>query len=361
MRRRVRGRGRGWCRRGRRRPHSRLRGEVPYGFGEFVDVLDVRGEVAGFGELLFEEDVRHGGEEQRVGAGPDRHMPVGEFGGAGASRVDDGQGAAAGSQGLELAGEVGGGAEAAVGFQGVGADEQEVVGVVQVRHGDRVGVAVEQSAGHVLGHLVDRGGGEDAAGAEGSEQDGRVEGAGHGVHVRVAEDDSDGVRSVPLGDRSQPRGHRVEGFLPGGFAQFAVLAYERGAQSVRVAVGGSEGGALRADEPLAEHVVTVAPGAGHPGALDRERQPAGGFAQGADAQGGAGVGGGAGGAGHGVLPEAVAALAHGLGPSIPTGRHAGEGSSGVRSEIRERVPERVPEAWVPVRPAPTAQSRIRSR
>src|SRR5690606_12086121 len=133
---------------------------------------------------------------------------------------------------LEPAGEVGGGAQAAVGLQGVGADQQEVVGAVEVGHRDEVRVAVEQAAGDVLGHLVDGGGGEQAAGAEPADQHGRVEGAGHGVHVGVAEDDADGVRSVPLDDRTYPGGHRVERRLPGRLAQFPVDADEGGAQPV---------------------------------------------------------------------------------------------------------------------------------
>lgn len=145
----------------------------------------------------------------------------------------------------------------------------------------------------MLGHLVDGGRGEDAAGAEAGEQHRRVEGAGHGVHVGVAEDHAHRVRAVPFDDGPQARGDRVERLLPGGLAQLAVLAHERGAQPVGVAVDGTERGALGADEPLAEHVVAITAGAGDPGALDGEGQPAGGLAQGTDTQSGAG---------HGVLP-----------------------------------------------------------
>lgn len=96
-----------------------FRGEVPHGLAEFVGPLHQLGEFPEVGELLLEEDVRHGGEQHCVGAGADGHVPVGELGGAGAARVDDGQGAAARLEGLELAGEVGGRAQAAVGFEGL--------------------------------------------------------------------------------------------------------------------------------------------------------------------------------------------------------------------------------------------------
>src|SRR5690606_15278725 len=148
----------------------------------------------------------------------------------------------------------------------------------------------EQSAGDVFGRLVDRGGGEQTPGAEPGDQHGRVEGTGHGVDVGVAQDDTDGVRAVPLDDGPYSGGHGVERLLPGGLAQFAVDADERAAQPVGIGVQGAEGRALGADEALAEHVVAVAAGAGDPAALDGEGQAAGGFAQGADTQGGAGHG-----------------------------------------------------------------------
>jgi hypothetical protein len=111
----------------------------------------VRGQLAQVHEVFVEEDVRHRREQQGVGAGADRDVPVGELGGAGAARVDDGEGAAAGLERLELAGEVGGGAQTPVGLKGVGADEEQMVGVVEVRYRDRVGVAVEQPQETCLG------------------------------------------------------------------------------------------------------------------------------------------------------------------------------------------------------------------
>ncbi|GAA3506479.1 hypothetical protein GCM10019016_135940 [Streptomyces prasinosporus] len=268
----------------------RFGGEAVQRRRECVEPLEVGRQVSRVDESLVEQDVRHRREQQGVGAGADGDVPVGEAGGAGAARVDDGEGAAAGLQRPEPAREVRGGAQAAVGLQGVGADQQQVVGAVQVGHRDRVRVAEEQSAGDVLGHLVDRGGGEQAAGAEPGEQQGRVERAGHGVDVGVAEDHADGVRAVPLDDGPDPGGHGVERLLPGGLAQLAVDADERGAQPVGVGVHGPEGGALGADEPLAEDVVAVAAGAGDPAVVDGEGQAAGGLAQGADTKGGAGHG-----------------------------------------------------------------------
>ena len=72
---------------------------------DLVDADDVFGQSAEseVDEALVEEHV-HDREQQRgVGAGPGREVPVGQLGGAGAARVDDGQPAAAPAQRLELA------------------------------------------------------------------------------------------------------------------------------------------------------------------------------------------------------------------------------------------------------------------
>src|SRR5690606_13670947 len=84
---------------------DRLGREVPQGPGDVVHPLDVRGETAEVGQVLLEEDGHHRGEQQRVRAGPDGEVPVGEAGGAGPVRVDDREGAAARPERLEAAGE----------------------------------------------------------------------------------------------------------------------------------------------------------------------------------------------------------------------------------------------------------------
>ncbi len=77
------------------------------GVGESGDALDVRCGVAEVDEVLVEEGAGDRGEQQRVGAGAYGEVPVGEAGGAGAARVDDGEGAAARLERLELPGKSG--------------------------------------------------------------------------------------------------------------------------------------------------------------------------------------------------------------------------------------------------------------
>ena len=80
--------------------------------------------------------------------------------------------------------------------------------------------------------------------------------------------------------RTEPFGDDGVGLVPGGFGQRAVATDQRPRQPVGIVVEFGEARALRADEALAEHVVAVAAGAGHPAVVDRQRQAAGGLAKG---------------------------------------------------------------------------------
>ena len=91
-------------------------------------------------------------------------VAVGEFGGAGAGRVDDGEPAAALAQRPELAGEVGGGGQTAVGHKGIRADDHQIVGAVEVGHREGDGAAEQVAERDVLGHLVQRAGGDTPGG-----------------------------------------------------------------------------------------------------------------------------------------------------------------------------------------------------
>ena len=132
------------------------------------------------------------------------------------------------------------------------------------------------------------------------------------------------------------------------------------------ASSGAEGGALRADEALAEHVVPVAAGAGDPGPLDGEGESAGGLAEGADTQGGAGSW-DMGPPGAATRWRAGWAATRRLGtgrayrPSIPTGTDAWRGAVGRRgSAVGRRSAAgraRLSPAPAPDRPAAAPGSR----
>ena len=119
--------------------------------------------VPGVDQALREEDVDHREQQQRVGAGADEVVLVGLLGGAGAPRVDHDDLAAALANRPQPPAHVGRRHQAAVGVQRVGAEDQQVLGAVDVGDGN-----AERGAEHVpgrdlLGHLVDRAGGEDVA------------------------------------------------------------------------------------------------------------------------------------------------------------------------------------------------------
>jgi hypothetical protein len=75
--------------------------------------------------------VEQGEEQEGVGAGPDGDVLVGPFGGRRTPGVDDDEPPAPGPEGLEPPRPVGGGGQAPVGFEGIGAEDEEVVGAVK--------------------------------------------------------------------------------------------------------------------------------------------------------------------------------------------------------------------------------------
>ena len=252
-----------------------------------VDTVDVVGHSPEIrcDKALFEEHV-HDGEQQRgVGARADGEVPIGQFGGAGAGRIDDGEPAAALAQRPQLAGEVGGGGQTPVGHKGIRADDHQVVGVVEVGHRERDRAAEHVAERDVLGHLVQRAGAEHLMGAERADDQRRVQAARDGVGVRVAEVDPDRRAAVLTDDRAEAFRDDGERLVPRRLGQDAVATDQRPRQPVGVVVEFGEARALRADEALAEHVVVVAAGAGDPAVGDGQRQAAGGLAERADPQG----------------------------------------------------------------------------
>ena len=95
------------------------------------------------------------------------------------------------------------GPQAAVGRVRVGAEDQQEVGAIDVGHGDRERAAEQVAARHVLGHLVQRGRGEDVLRAERLAQRPGVQVAGERVDVRVAEVHGDRVAAVLVDDPGQ--------------------------------------------------------------------------------------------------------------------------------------------------------------
>ena len=85
-----------------------------------------------------------------------------------------------------------------------------------------------------------------------------VEHPGERVGVGIAEVHGDGVAPVVLDDRRQAALDLGERLVPRRVDELAVAAHQRGAQPVGVLVELLERRSLGADEPVAEHVVTIA-------------------------------------------------------------------------------------------------------
>ncbi len=235
-------------------------------------------------QVLVEEHVHDGEHQCGVGARAGGEVVVGEFGGAGAGGVDHDEPAAALAQRPQLARKVGGGGQTAVGHKGIRADDDEVVGAVEVGHGERDRAAEHQAERDVLGHLVQRARAEHLTGAERADDHRRIQRTRDRVRARVAEIHPDRRSAVLAYDRAEAVGDGGERLVPGGFGQHAVASDQWPRQSVGVVVELGEARAFRADETVAEHVVAVAAGAGEPAVVDRQGQAAGGLAQRADAK-----------------------------------------------------------------------------
>ena len=125
--------------------------------------------------------------EGTVGARAWSDVAVGQFGGAGARRIDHGELAAALAQRPQLAGEVGGGGQTAVGHKGIRTDDHQIVGAVEIGHRERDRAAEHMAQRNVFGHLVQGAGGERLDGAEPADDQRRVQAARDGVRVGVAQ------------------------------------------------------------------------------------------------------------------------------------------------------------------------------
>ena len=153
---------------------------------------------------------------------------------------------------------VGRGQQAAVRRERVGAQHQQVVGAVDVRDRDAERRAEHQAGGHVLGHLVDGGRGEDVARAERLHERAPVEQRVEVVGVRVAEVDGDRVAPVLVQQRRQAAVDLGEGLVPRDLLEAGRRCARAACGSGRVLVQGLQREALGADEPVAEDVVRVA-------------------------------------------------------------------------------------------------------
>ena len=152
---------------------------------------------------------------------------VGVVGGLGAAGVDDHDLAAASAQRRGASGVVGHAPHRAVRDVRIGADHDEQVAAVDVGHRHAEHVAEEPSDGELLGHLVERCGGEDVRRPEGR---GEVEHVQHhpgAMHRRVADEQPGRRGAVVVANGDQPAFDLVERLVEGDLDELAVALHER--------------------------------------------------------------------------------------------------------------------------------------
>jgi hypothetical protein len=230
-------------------------------------------------EVLGEEDVHDAHEEVGVRAGADEVMLCRLRRGPRAARVDDDDAPAARADGAELPLHVRRRHQAAVRDERIGAEDEQVVGAVDVRDRDAERRAEHEPGRDLLRHLVDGARGVDVPRAERAEERARIEHELEVVGGGIAHVDGDGVAPVVLQDARDVPVDLGERVVPCHLVPGRVAADHRGAKPIGIAVERGQRRALGADVAVRQHVVVVAADAGDLAAAGRDREPAGGFAE----------------------------------------------------------------------------------
>jgi len=179
---------------------------------------------------------------------------------------------------LEPSLHVGGGHQAAVRRQRVGAEADEQLAALDVGHRHQQLVAEHQQRGEHVGQLIERRRREPVAGGERPHQELAIGHQPEVVDRRVALVDRDRVVAVIAPDLGEAARHQIERGVPRELAPAGAVAHHRAAQAVRIVVEIGERGALGAHVAARERIVGVAAHRHHAIGLDGDREPAGGLA-----------------------------------------------------------------------------------
>ena len=146
--------------------------------------------------------------------------------------------------------------------------------MIDVGHGQQELVAEHQERGQHVGELVDGRRGEAAARPQRAHQHLPVQEGAVVVHGRVALVDGDRVPAMGALHFEEPLRGQVEGGLPADLLPIRSAPAEGPAQPVRVLVQILQRDRLRADVPVAEHVVFVTANREDAVSVDRDGKPA---------------------------------------------------------------------------------------
>ena len=229
---------------------------------------------------LMHQHMQDRQQQRRIGAGPDEVVLVGDGGGLGAARVDHHQPTAATAQVAHAVPEVGCGHHRPVGHHRVCAEDQEMIGVVEVGNGDLELMPVHQVRHQLDGKLVGRCRGEHVLRTQGAEERQAVGCESEAVHTRIAEIEADRVAAVVTLCCRDAFGHQRCRVFPADRLPPAVggLA-NRGAEPVGIGVQIGQRCRLGADVPARQWIVAVAADVGDAVVFHGDLQSTDGFAE----------------------------------------------------------------------------------
>ena len=208
-------------------------------------------------EVFIDQYVQHAQQQVRVAAGAYRHMLVGHLGGLGPAGVDDDDLASALADRFDAAFGARHDRQRTVRHRGVGAEDHQALGSVDIGDRDQDVGAEDPPRGIFVGHLVERGRREEVRCQQGRPQHQPVERA-RTVRCRVTQVHPHRSGPVLLADAAQSVPDLGERLVPTDRLEAVADPPHRGAQPVGVVMQGAHGGGLGADVALREDVVGVA-------------------------------------------------------------------------------------------------------
>ena len=217
-------------------------------------------------------------QEQRIATRTDRNVLAGDSCRFRAARIDHNQCAASGQR-LEPPRNTGRGHQAAVRGHRVGAEHEEIVGVVDVGDRQQELVPVHLRAGELMRPLVHGRSTEQVRRAQQAQQRREIRDMPEVVDIGIAQVSRHRRGAMGLLDRGQARTRQRERVVPADGAPTRTLAQHRHVQPVRVGFQIEDRIALRANMPLAEGIGGIAANRGQCAVLELQLQPADRLAQ----------------------------------------------------------------------------------
>ena len=250
-----------------------------------TDLLDIGDTIGKVGELLqvylllCKQNLNHGQQQQYIGIGFDEVVYIGYFRRFGVAGINDDYFATAFLNGFKAVRYIGYGHHAPIGSNGIPADDQHKLGMVNVRNGNQQRVSKQLPGGVMMGQLIGRGGRIQVFAAQGF---GKSRGIHRGAQVvdrGVALVKRHGIVAIFLLDGLDAFYYGVHRFRPGNGLPTLRGSFHRRFEPIGVFVNVFEGNGLGANVATAERVVFVASNAGNLAIFEFDLKATHGFAK----------------------------------------------------------------------------------